>query len=428
MGTKVRAYGADIAVLIGRYADDGTAPDAYRRMLISSTSLSAEQALSYDPIIGSGTNEAQDPSYDAVTDTGDLVVPIDVRGVGAVLAGVFGLPDTTDNKASGKITFAAQPAAASTITLGGVAWTFVAGASGASETTIGGTLAATLTALADDLNASLNATISGCTYTAAAAELLIERDVAGVVGNTFALAASAGSNGKPDAVTLRGGGYKHVFISGADDVPEHVIEVGHVKLAVPKYYRHERAKFGGLKFQMATSGRAKMTVPVIAVDEADFADTIEPAPDDAFDFVGFSNSGGFIEREGMRLGDVVGGNFEYANGLEAVRSIRDDQKIDGADTGEHTSKGGVTVRFGGDAAESLAAKAKAQAPTTIRYGFSHPAGWRLDFALSRVFLPRPKKEIRGPGGIEQDYAWQASGAAGTMLTVTLINDVADYAA
>lgn len=426
MGNKVRAYGADVAVLIGRYGSDGSAPTVFKRLLVSSASLSADQPLGYDALIGSGTNEAQDPFYEAVSDTGDLVVPVDARAIGFVLAGVLGLPVTTDNKASGKITFSAQPAAASTITLNGAVWTFVAGAAGAGESTIGADLAETLEDLAAVLNASADAETAKCTYAASGAELLIEHDVAGGTGNAYVIAAAVASNGRPDAGTLRGGGYRHVYASGADDVPEHMIEIGHVKLASPKYYRHERVKLGGLKIQLAQSGRAKMTVPAIGVDETEFAATVDSDPD-SYGFVGFSNSGAFIEREGARLGDVVGGGLDYSNGLEAVRTIRDDQKIDGADTGEHTAKGSVTVRFGGSAAEALSAKASAQSPTTIRQGFSHPAGWSLDFALSRVFLPRPKKELRGPGAIEQQFDFQASGASGTMMTVTLVNDVASYA-
>ncbi len=425
MGTKKRAYGADVAILAGRYVDDAE-PVAYHRLLVSSIALSAEQPLGYDPMIGGGTNEAQDPYYDAVSDSGDVVIPLDARGTGFWLSAVFGPPQTSGAKAVGKIAFAGQPAAGSTIALGGVAWTFVAGAAGASETSIGADLAATLAALASDLNASINATLSACTYTATATELLIEHDAPGIGGNAFAMAASAGSKGVPDAATLRGGGWRHVFTSGADDVPEHLIEIGHVKLATPRYYRHERVKAGGLKIQLGQGGRAKATVPLIAVGETEAAATISGAPT-GWAFTGFSNSGGFVRRGGTRLGDLVGGQLDYSNGLEAVRTIREDQKIEGADTGEHSAKGSVTVRFGGAAGDAMLALAKQQAPTDLVYGFSHPAGWSMTMELSRVFLPLPKREVRGPGGIEAEFPWQASGASGALLTVTLVNDVETYA-
>jgi hypothetical protein len=86
----------------------------------------------------------------------------------------------------------------------------------------------------------------------------------------------------------------------------------------------------------------------------------------------------------------------------------------------------VTLRFGTADADVLDDAAVNQQPLTIGTGFVHPAGWSLDFALSRVYFPRPKKEVKGPGAIEQQFDFQASGAGGAMLTVTLINDVANY--
>lgn len=111
--------------------------------------------------------------------------------------------------ASGDILFSAQPSANSVITLGGVDWTFVSGASSTNETQIKADLNATLDQLVTDLNASANATIASATYSNApttATTLRITFDTAGASGNAFTLEADAGSNGVPSAATLLGGG------------------------------------------------------------------------------------------------------------------------------------------------------------------------------------------------------------------------------
>jgi hypothetical protein len=73
----------------------------------------------------------------------------------------------------------------------------------------------------------------------------------------------------------------------------------------------------------------------------------------------------------------------------------------------------------------------------MEYGFSIPATgdenatmppFSLKFHLPRVFLPKKKQEIKGPGGIQTSYDWRAAcdPQRGYLLRVTLINDVAEY--
>jgi hypothetical protein len=53
--------------------------------------------------------------------------------------------------------------------------------------------------------------------------------------------------------------------------------------------------------------------------------------------------------------------------------------------------------------------------------------YSLIFALPRVFLPRAKRPVEGPGGIQAQATVQASGALAASLTATLISDVPSYA-
>ncbi len=48
--------------------------------------------------------------------------------------------------------------------------------------------------------------------------------------------------------------------------------------------------------------------------------------------------------------------------------------------------------------------------------------------MHEVYLPRPKRELSGPQGVQATFDWIAAlnATAGCMATITLINDVATY--
>ena len=90
----------------------------------------------------------------------------------------------------------------------------------------------------------------------------------------------------------------------------------------------------------------------------------------------------------------------------------------------------MTVRLSDSAGQTTLQTAfEAQSPVVLQYGFAHPLGWQLLFDMPRVLLAAPKAPISGPGGVEQQIAWQAEddSGAGYGLRVTLRNDVASYA-
>ena len=424
---KVRAYGADATLKVCRETSYGVAPSSgYRSLDFKSTDLSSEQPLGDDPLLGRGRN-AQDPYRGLITDEGKIEIPLDLRGSVFWLTGLFGDPATTQTKASGSIAFAGQPAANSTIALNGVTWTFVTGTPGANQTQIGVSLDATLTALASDLNASVDAQISKCTHTANTADdrLEIEFDTAGVTGNTFTLAASANSGATVSAATLTGGGYRHEWLSGGDDVPSFTFEIGHPRLITPVFFRHLGTVMDSLAFEMGQEGPANGTVQLVAQGEETAAATIDATPD-AFALKRFSQGRGFIQRGGVPLAGVTGGNLTFSNNLERVRVIRDDGKIEAAEPTFASCQGAMTVRFDG---ASLVAEAANGEPVSLEYGFSMAEGWQLSFELFRVFLPKPKYAVSGPGGVEASFDWRAAydETAGTMLRARLLNDVVSYA-
>ena len=206
---KLRAYGADATLMMCRETSCGVAPlTGYRSLDFKSCDLFSEQPLGDDPLLGRGRN-AQDPYRGLITDEGRIEIPLDLRGIGFWLTGLFGDPTTIPTQASGSITFSGQPAPDSTIMLGGVTWTFVSDTPSGNQAQIGADFDATLAALASDLNALADSEIAKCSYTANPKNdrLEIAFDVAGTDGNAFTLAASAASNGTVSAATLTGGGW-----------------------------------------------------------------------------------------------------------------------------------------------------------------------------------------------------------------------------
>lgn len=127
------------------------------------------------------------------------------------------------HKASGRITFTAQPEADSVLAINGVNYTAKASGATGAQYNIGADLAAAITNLAAALNASANALLTVATYYATATTLEIVYDTAGTAGNAFTVATGSGThNATALAATLLGGGYiiKGVIINRDAEVKE----------------------------------------------------------------------------------------------------------------------------------------------------------------------------------------------------------------
>lgn len=106
--------------------------------------------------------------------------------------------------ASGSLTFAGNPTNGQTIVLNGVTWTFVTSGATGTQTNLGVSLAATLTQLASDLNASGNASIDVASYAISGSKLVVTYKTVGTGGNAYTLAAGT-SGATPSGATLTGG-------------------------------------------------------------------------------------------------------------------------------------------------------------------------------------------------------------------------------
>lgn len=419
-----RARGAN-AILAAKFeATYGVPPSGnYMRLPFVSSALGEEQGLIEDDLLGAG-REGLDPTQDVINNDGDITVPVDVRAFGHWLTLYLGAPaaPVAAAAASMKVTFLAQPVANATITVNGTAFTAKASGATGAQFNIGATLADTVTNLAAVLNASVVAGVAESTYAASGAVLTITHDTLGLAGNAFTMAAQAGMNAKLPSGTLTGGAVKHVFSSGAQCLPSLSCEFGHPE--IPAYDMNYGVLGNTLRIALQRSGLLNAQLGLIA------RGTLESTPATGggavvdIEMDRFQQARGEILKDGVQLASVVSGSVGFTNNLEKVPSIMPDGRIEGADPGTFRATGESVVVWRDLIMDQVAGRKEA---ISLSYGWTLDS-FSLKFIFPRVFLPKPKRSITGPNGIQRTYNWQASGeGVGAMMTIELVNDVASYA-
>ncbi|SDE90163.1 phage tail tube protein [Limimaricola pyoseonensis] len=218
------------------------------------------------------------------------------------------------------------------------------------------------------------------------------------------------------------GPYTHVFKSGAQVLPSMSIEIGMPE--VPSFAMNKGARVNTLGIEMRPRGLIDATVAVLAKGEVKAPTTAIGTPVD-FEVERFSSFTGSVKRDGGVLANVVGASFNYSNNLEGVETIRDDGEVEDIDPGMSQLRGSITVRY---ASRDLMDLAEAATPIELELGYRVSASEAFTLVAHRVFLPKPKVSIDGPGGIQAEYQWQASRDAteGVAATFTLVNDISNY--
>ena len=420
-----RAQGARAQMALAFETVYGTPPGSgFTQMPFITSSLAAEQPLLASELLGYG-RDPRAPLLDAITTDGDVEVPIDAVGFGFWLKAAFGAPTSAGTvAATGAITFSAQPLANSTLTINGTAFTFVASGAVGNQVNIGANLAATMTALAVALNASVVAGVALATYTGTATALTMVHDTLGSAGNTFTLAASISpaSNGTVSAATLTGGLNSHTFLSGNWTLPSLSIEVGMPE--VPRFAMYAGCVLDQLSWQMQRSGLLSCKATLIAQGETIAAVTGAGTPA-TIALKRFGHFNGAIKRDGVALGNIVSADVTYANNLDRIETIRSDAKIDGADPTIAALTGKIEVRF---ADTMLLTQAINGTAAALEFSYTLGSGESLTLTAHAVYLPRPRIEIKGPKGVQASFDWQAASAVSParMCTAVLINTVAAY--
>jgi hypothetical protein len=212
----------------------------------------------------------------------------------------------------------------------------------------------------------------------------------------------------------------HTFVSGKTELPSASIELGNPE--IPSYSVNFGALANQLRVSMARSGMLNATMGIIAQGETRKQALSVAGTPDLFHSDRFQQATGSIKRGGEVLGSVTAAGFTYSNNFEKVEAIREDGRIDGADPLKAMMTGELTMRF--DRLDLYDASVDGT-PIDLEFGWKRGDASLL-FTLPRVFLPRVKRPISGPGGIQATSNWQASGAGGHTLTAVLTNDVASY--
>lgn len=311
-----RARGAN-AKLAGAFETTYGEPpvSGYFGLPFVSSNLGAEQGLLESDLLGNG-RESYDPTYDVITNDGDVVVPVDVRYFGYWLKLLLGAPTTT--------------------------------------------------------------------------------------GTT--------------------GAFNHSFASGKVALPSMSIETQFPD--VPSYAMSYGLRANQMQIQMQRSGLLNATLGLVGKGEdkaigTSGAGTLAAA----LEVSRFAQFTGEIKREGTRLGSIVSAQIGFTNNLDKIDTIQPDGEIEDADAGTARSTGNIVSRF---SSHQMADDATDKTPVELSFGWTFGPDFSLIFTVPRVFLPRVKRPISGPGGVQATYNWQSSGEGAPCLTATLINDKASY--
>lgn len=440
MAGQRRARGANAQLLLaineGVYgAIPADALGAYVKLPFVSSGLGEEQTLLASDLIGTGRAPGA-PSDNPPEDSGDMVVPVDLRNFGFWLKLLLGDPTTTTGLAAlGSYTFSAQPANNATITVGGQAFTFTTGTPAANQIKIGATLADTVANAVIALNASAVAGVAAASYAAnlAGDKIEITHDTVGTAGNSFTIVAgsSPASNATASGATLAGGattGAKnHVFTSGKVDLPDAAVEIGLTD--ADSYGLNYGVVADTLAIAFQRSGHLNATLGLVGQGEVEPRPTTSVVADPAdlleLETERFSQFSGQIGRDGVPFADMVSGNFRFANGIDRVEVIRGDGRIAGADAGQETASLGLVARFRDNTLFDLAFN---KTPVEVSLSWRISAVKRLVLTYHYVRLPKPKLPVAGPGGVQSEFTAEAfkHPTLGRVLTVLLVNDVDGY--
>lgn len=224
------------------------------------------------------------------------------------------------------------------------------------------------------------------------------------------------------ATTEADGVYTHTFESGKTSLPSYSLELGLAE--VPEYVRFLGARANSIAFNFQRSGEAQATVSLMAQTETSSTTTISENPA-VQPYTRFSQFQGFIKSDGQALANVTTASLTYSNNLEKIETIRNDGKVEAIDLGVASLSGSIAVRYGDNA---LMDKARGGTPIDLELGYQLSDSQKLVITCHEVYLPKPKRSISGPGGIECTYDFQGAKepALGKMVTVQLINNVEGY--
>ena len=228
--------------------------------------------------------------------------------------------------------------------------------------------------------------------------------------------------GIPTTSETEDGAYSHDFESGKTSIPSYSIEVGLPE--IPQFIRFMGVRANSIAFNFQRSGEAQVTVNLMAQGETGATTTINSAPE-VFNYTRVSQFQGYIKSGGELLANITSASVTYSNNLEKIETIRSDGKVEAIDLGVASLSGSISAKY---ADNILLDKARSGTPVDIELGYQLSETLKLVIICHEVYLPKPKRSVDGPGGIECSYDFQGAKdqALDKMMTVTLVNDVESY--
>lgn len=215
----------------------------------------------------------------------------------------------------------------------------------------------------------------------------------------------------------------HTFASGGNVLPSMAIEIGNPE--VPNYEMFTGVMVDRMQFSLERSGLLQATASLVAQGSVNAASSAAGTPG-AVALQRFGHFNGAVRRNGSLLANIVSAEFTYANNLDRIETIRSDGRIDGADPGNVQGMGNIVSRF---ADTTLLDQAVNGTSCSLELAWSISASLSLTFTFHEVYLPRPRRPIEGPQGIQAQFDWmaaKASGAPNRMMTAVLVNAQASY--
>lgn len=224
----------------------------------------------------------------------------------------------------------------------------------------------------------------------------------------------------PPTTTGTSPNFVHTFGSGAATLPSNSIEVAYPD--VPSFEMCSGVRADTLEIDFSPSGAATMTIGLMAQGATRSATSGAGTPATAT-LTNFSKAQGSISRNSTPLAQVTGARLTYSNGLEAVRTIRSDLRIEGVDPGMCSATGEVTVRFENT---TLLTQASDGTSCELALAYTINANRSLTITLHEVYFSLAKTPIEGPNGVSASFTFRAAfnATAGRMATVVLRNDQA----
>ena len=221
----------------------------------------------------------------------------------------------------------------------------------------------------------------------------------------------------PPTTTGTSPNFIHIFGSGAAALPSNSIEIGYPD--VPNYDLCTGVRADTLEIDFSPTGPATATFGLMGQGSTRGASSSGGSPTSAA-YTAFIKAQGAISRNGSALAQVTGARLTFANGMEMVRTIRADRKVEGVDPGIARATGQITARF---ADTTLLTQAQNNAPAEFAFSYTIDANRSLSFTLYEVYLALAKTPVEGPGGVEAAFEFRAAfnATATRMMTAVLKN-------